>query len=224
VRGMSRSRQPIDSARQRCSHGPLAHAGERSACRTALRLFSLLIAAHNIAQAQFSVGAPAQASPTPAIHDIRPPLDVFPYPMWMVVTVCAILALILALVVALIVRAARNRPKTPPPTPREIALKRLQEAEADVTRKEPYAFSIQVSDILRQYVSAQYHLHATEQTSPEFLAEAAKSPHFTGADKKLLAEFLERCDLIKFAHVDATVDDGKALLEQAVRFVKGAAQ
>ncbi len=123
--------------------------------------------------------------------------------MWMVVTAGAVALVVLALVMAVIVRTARKRPKTPPPTPREIALKRLKEAETDLTRKEPYAFSIQVSDILRQYVSAQYHLHATEQTSPEFLAEAAKSPHFTGADKELLAAFLERCDLIKFAHVDS---------------------
>jgi len=176
------------------------------------------------ARAQFNMGTPPpQASPTPAIHDIAPPLDVFPYPMWMVVTAAAIALLVLAVVVTLFVRAMRNRPKPPPPTPREIALKRLREAEADVTRKQPYAFSIQVSDILRQYVSAQYQLHATEQTSPEFLADAAKSPHFTGADKQLLAEFLERCDLIKFARVDATVEDSKALLEQAVRYVKGAA-
>ena len=81
-----------------------------------------------------------------------------------------------------------------------------------------------MSDILRQYVSAQFHLHATEQTSPEFLADAARSPHFTGADKRLLAEFLERCDLIKFARVDATADDSKALLEQATRFVRGGAE
>jgi hypothetical protein len=143
--------------------------------------------------------------------------------MWMVVTAGGIALVLLGLVVGLVVRAVRNRPKTPPPTPREIALKKLVAAEADLDRVQPYAFSIQVSDILRQYISAQYNLHATEQTSPEFLADAAKSPHFTGADKQLLAEFLERCDLIKFAHVDATVDDSRALLEQAVRFVKGAA-
>jgi len=176
----------------------------------------------NVAWGQLNPGGPA-ASPTPAIHDIRPPLDVFPYPMWMVVTAGAVALLALGLVVAGIVSLIRNRPKTPPPTAREIALKRLKEAEGDLTRKEPYAFSIQVSDILRQYVSAQYHLHATEQTSPEFLADAAKSPHFTGADKLLLAEFLERCDLIKFARVDATQEESKALLEQAVRFVKGGA-
>ena len=176
------------------------------------------------ARAQFNAGTPPpQASPTPAIHDIRPPLDVFPYPMWMVITAGAVALLVLAAVIALIVRAARSRPKAPPPTPREIALKRLKEAEAEVTQKQPYAFSILVSDILRQYVSAQYHLHATEQTSPEFLADAAKSPHFTGADKQLLADFLERCDLIKFARVEATVEESQALLDQAVRFVKGGA-
>jgi hypothetical protein len=177
----------------------------------------------SIARGQFNAGAPemGQASPTPAIHDIRPPLDVFPYPMWMVATAGAVALVLVALAVTLIVRAARRRPKTPPPTPREIALKRLIEAEADLSRKQPYAFSIQVSDILRQYVSAQYKLHATEQTSPEFLADASKSPHFTGADKTLLAEFLEHCDLIKFARIDATLDDSRALFDQAVRYVKG---
>jgi hypothetical protein len=180
----------------------------------------LLTAMVTAAQAQVSLDMPG-ASPTPAIHDIRPPLDVFPYPMWMVATAGAVAFVVLALVVVGIVRAARNRPTAAPPTAREIALGKLKEAEADIARKDPYTFSILVSDILRQFVSAQYHLHATEQTSPEFLAEAAKSPHFTGADKTLLAEFLEKCDLIKFAHMEATEEDSRALLAQAVRFVKG---
>jgi hypothetical protein len=184
------------------------------------RIPILLLAMAGVAQAQFSMDMPA-ASPTPAIHDIKPPLDVFPYPMWMVVTAGAVALLALALIVAGIVRAAQNRPKAPPPTAREIALRRLKEAEADLARIEPHAFSIRVSDILRQYVSAQYRLHATEQTSQEFLADAAQSPHFTVADKQLLADFLEHCDLIKFAHVDASTADSAALLEQAVKFVKG---
>lgn len=192
------------------------------ALRVPLLPMLLMAMGESAARAQFNLNAP-QASPTPSIRDIKPPLDVFPYPMWMVLTAAGIALLLLALLIVLIVRFIRARPKAPPPTPREIALKRLQEAESDVTRTDPYTFSIQVSDILRQYVSAQYHLHATEQTSPEFLADAAKSPHFTGADKQLLANFLEHCDLIKFARVDATVEDGKALLEQAVRFVKGGA-
>ncbi len=181
---------------------------------------SLLAAGGGAALAQFNLEPPG-SSPTPAIHDIRPPLDVFPYPTWMVVAAASVAAVILALIVAGIVRYARNRPAAPPPTARDVALGKLRAAGADLERREPYAFSIEVSDILRQYVAAQYRVHATEQTSPEFLAVAARSPHFTGADKALLAEFLERCDLIKFAHVDATADDSRALLEQAVRFVKG---
>jgi len=181
----------------------------------------LLAASGGVAWGQFNLNAPGAASPTPAIHDIAPPLDVFPYPLWMVLTAGGIALLVLGLVIALIVRYLRRRPKAPPLTAREIALQRLKEVGEEVRRAQPYAFSIQVSDILRQYVSAQYHLHATEQTSPEFLADAARSPHFTGADKSLLADFLEHCDLIKFARVEATAEESAALLEQAVRFVKG---
>jgi hypothetical protein len=188
--------------------------------RSRLVWFSTLLLAAVPAWAQFTQDT-SGASPTPAIRDIRPPLDVFPYPTWMVATAAAIGAVIVALLSVAIIRAMRNRPKTPPPTAREIALRRLNEAGADIERIEPYAFSIRVSDILRQYISAQYNLHAPEQTSQEFLAEAAKSPHFTGADKDLLADFLERCDLIKFAHVNATTDDSRGLLAQAVRFVDG---
>ena len=89
---------------------------------------------------------------------------------------------------------------------------------------EPYQFSIRVSDILRQYVDAQYHLRATEQTSPEFLATVAGSTRFATEEKQLLAEFLERCDLIKFARIEASQEDSRALLAQAVRFVEGGGQ
>jgi hypothetical protein len=184
----------------------------------------LLSVLGSVADAQMKLGEPAvSASPTPAIRDIRPPLDVFPYPMWMIVTAGVIALALLGFIITGIVMAAKRRPKTPPPTPRELALHRLKEAEADLARTEPYAFSIRVSDILRRYVSEQYELRATEQTSPEFLAAAARSPHFTKSDKDLLANFLERCDLIKFAHVDATTEDSAGLLEQAVCFVKGGA-
>jgi hypothetical protein len=179
-----------------------------------------MLATAGAAWGQFSKDM-SGASPTPAIRDIRPPLDVFPYPTWMVITAAGFGALALALLAAGIARAMRNRPKSLPPTAREIALRRLKEAEADLERIEPYAFSIKVSDVLRRYISAQYRLHAPEQTSQEFLAEAARSPHFTGADKDLLADFLERCDLIKFAHVNATTDDSRGLLAQAVKFVDG---
>jgi hypothetical protein len=37
----------------------------------------------------------------------------------------------------------------------------------------------------------------------------------------LLADFLNRCDLIKFARYDAMPSDSQLLLEEATRFVEG---
>ena len=38
---------------------------------------------------------------------------------------------------------------------------------------------------------------------------------------RLLEDFLNRCDLIKFAKYEATTSDSELLLEEAIRFVKG---
>ena len=163
----------------------------------------------------------APAPELPEIKDIAPPVDIFPWPTWMVVCAVVVLVAVLAGIVALIVRAKRNQPKPPPPTPREIALRELEALRAQVERQPPYDFSIAVSDVLRGYIGAQFRLHAREQTSPEFLAEISRSVKFSGNEKDLLAGFLERCDLIKFARIDATSQDSGELLGSAVAFVQG---
>lgn len=164
------------------------------------------------------------ASPTPAaIKDIAPPIDIFPYPAWVVALVAASALAVVGLATWLVVRWVRRRPAPPPPTPREIAISSLNKAREQVDSLEPYAFSILVSDILRAYVAAQYHLHAKEQTSPEFLAAISVFPSFSEQEKTLLAVFLEKCDLIKFARINASKEDSATLVDQAIRFVEGGA-
>ena len=115
----------------------------------------------------------------------------------------------------------RRKPELPPKAPREIALEDLEHIRNEIERINPYQFSIRVSDILRRYVSHQYGVPATRQTSIEFLTAAAKAPSFSADDKSLLEDFLNRCDLIKFAKYEATTSDSELLLEEAIRFVKG---
>ena len=163
---------------------------------------------------------PAQPQ-LPEIKDIAPPMDIFPWPTWMVVCAIIVALAVLAGIAALIVKKMRDKPKPPPPTPHEIAMRELEALRPQVERQPPYEFSIAVSEVLRSYIGAQYRLHAREQTSPEFLAAISRSVKFSENEKGLLAGFLERCDLIKFARIDATSRDSGELLGKAIAFVQG---
>jgi hypothetical protein len=168
-------------------------------------------------------GTPAPSVQPQEIRDIAPPVDVFPYPIWMVVTAAVVLLALVALIAWWIIRRINTRPAAPPPTSREIALRELELARGRMGVVEPYEFSIIVSDILRAYVSAQFRLRATQQTSPEFLAVVSGSAKFSDNEKTLLAAFLDKCDLIKFARLEATGEDCSELLRQATAFVEGGA-
>ncbi|MGB8166764.1 MAG: DUF4381 family protein [Chthoniobacteraceae bacterium] len=168
-----------------------------------------------------STPAPGSEPEAEMIKDIAPPVWVFPYPTWMVVTAVVIALLLLIGAALLIRRWIKSRPAPPPPTPRSIALRGLERLRGEVKSLDPYAFSFAVSEVLRTYVGAAYRLHATQQTSPEFLAEISGSPKFSDSDRKLLAGFLEHCDLIKFARIHADAGDSLRLLDSAFAFVRG---
>jgi hypothetical protein len=154
-------------------------------------------------------------------HDITGPVDYFLLQPWMIF--CAVAGTLLLIGLAIwLIKWWRNRPVTVQ-TPRQRALDQLARIETEIDKLTPYQFSIRVSDILRRYVMEQYQLPVTRQTSVEFLnALAAVSP-FSVDEQTLLSDFLNRCDLIKFARYDATREDSRLLLDEAERFVKGGA-
>jgi hypothetical protein len=152
-------------------------------------------------------------------HDIAPPVDYSLIPPWLVFVIAFVALSLLGLVVWLV--AKRRKPPVPPKLPREIALEELDRITREIEKMTPYQFSVRVSDILRKYVTQQYGLPATRQTSIEFLTALAKASSFSSDEKTLLEDFLNRCDLIKFARYEATASDSELLLEEAIRFVKG---
>ena len=154
-------------------------------------------------------------------HDIAPPVDYSLIPRWLIFFGTASALLLIGWIGWLIRNRKRAGEQTE--TPRSHALRLLEDAEAEIERLTPYAFSIRVSDILRNYVTEQYHLPLTRQTSVEFLNALSRSSEFSEEDKMLLDDFLNRCDLIKFARYEATQGDSRNLLEEAVRFVRGGA-
>ncbi|MFL6515597.1 MAG: DUF4381 family protein [Chthoniobacterales bacterium] len=153
-------------------------------------------------------------------HDIAPPVSYSLTPTWLIYSGCALA--LAALGVAIWYFHRRQAPPAPPKLPRQLALDALEQTSNEVEHIPPYEFSIKVSDILRRYVTDQYGLPVTRQTSVEFLERLARNPQFSGDEKSLLQDFLDRCDLIKFARYDATTTDSRSLVDEAVRFVKGA--
>lgn len=153
------------------------------------------------------------------LHDIAPPVDYSLLPPW-VIFCGALVALVLLGVIAWWIRRGWQRPK-PQPSPRDRTLALLERIGREIATLDPYQFSIRVSDILRRYVTEQYQLPVTRQTSVEFLGALTKASPFSEDEKVLLEDFLNRCDLIKFARYDATTEDSRLLLEEATRFVQG---
>ena len=164
---------------------------------------------------------PASVILAEEFHDIAPAVDYSLIPPWLVFVIVFMSLSLLGLVVWLFVK--RRRPAPPPKLPREIALEELERISHEIDKMSPYQFSIRVSDILRKYVTQQYGLPATRQTSIEFLTALATPKAFgvSGEEKSLLEDFLNRCDLIKFARYEATTSDSELLLGEAIRFVKG---
>jgi uncharacterized protein DUF4381 len=152
-------------------------------------------------------------------HDIAPPVDYSLLPPWLIFVGVFVSLTVVGLLVWFIARALR-RP-APAQSPRDRALAKLEQMRPEIEKVDPYRFSIRVSDILRRYVTEQFNLPVTRQTSVEFLTGLRKSSPFSEDEKELLEDFLNRCDLIKFARYEATSSDSQLLLEEAFRFVQG---
>jgi hypothetical protein len=152
-------------------------------------------------------------------HEIAPPVDYSLIPPWMILVGTLVALSIVAATAWFIIRSRRKQ--IPIRSPRERTLELLDRMRNEIEELSPYQFSIRVSDILRQYATEQYNLPVTRQTSIEFLNLIKTASPFSGDEKMLLEDFLNRCDLIKFARYQATTADSRLLLEEATRFVKG---
>lgn len=88
----------------------------------------------------------------------------------------------------------------------------------DTEQSRPYA--IESSAIIRRYIEVRFDLAAPKRSTEEFLAEAQQSPNLAPDYQTLLADFLQCCDLLKFARTVADRAELVQLHEAAICFVK----
>ena len=164
-----------------------------------------------------SAPASGPAASDEDIRDIRGPKGVLP--PWLIPAVLAGAAL---LIIGGYAAWRRHRRPGKPRVllPFEVALQRLEEIRALLDSASAREFSIAVSDIVRQYIEVQFMVTATHRTTEEFLRDLLESSNAAlAAHRGLLAEFLNRCDLAKFAGVSLSRQILESLHRSARSFV-----
>ncbi|HVY68950.1 MAG TPA: hypothetical protein VHH73_03435 [Verrucomicrobiae bacterium] len=115
-------------------------------------------------------------------------------------------------------RRAEKAAALPPPVPAHIRARlRLNEALGLIA--EPRPFCIAISDALRAYLEERFSLRAPDRTTEEFLIELKTSQLLNGDQKLALADFLSRCDLVKFARYVPAKPELMDLQSAAMRLV-----
>ena len=87
-------------------------------------------------------------------------------------------------------------------------------------RGEVDRFYTELSGVIRHYIEDRFGLRAPEQTTEEFLQDLAARLVLATDQCLALANFLEQCDLVKFARMHPTTSEGQAALRAARGFVE----
>src|SRR5262249_36005948 len=80
-------------------------------------------------------------------------------------------------------------------------------------------FHTLLSDTVRRYLELRFQLRAPRQTTAEFLDAMRNSPQLDSGQRNLLRDFLERCDLAKFARAEYSTDECRNTADMARLFV-----
>ncbi len=153
------------------------------------------------------------------IRDIAPPVAIASAWEWLWWTLAG---LVLAAVLYSLWRWwLRKRAEVPVvvPVPAHVRAKlKLQEALALLAAPKP--FCIAVSDTLRVYLEERFEFRAPERTTEEFLYELQGTDRLTRDQKESLGNFLQNCDLVKFAKYEPGEPELRDLHDSALRLVE----
>ena len=156
---------------------------------------------------------------TNALRDIKPPVAIPSGWAWLWWSAGA---LALAALLYVLWRFWRKRKAEHPAAPAIPAhvLARQRLAEALSLIHQPKEFCILVSDTVRWYLEQRFDFRAPERTTEEFLHELRGTNLLTPDQKDSLGEFLNRCDLVKFARYEPVEPELRDLHSAALRLVE----
>ena len=162
------------------------------------------------------------------LRDIKEPLSVNPGISTGLVLAFIIIGLIVGGIILWKSYLKKNITEkiTPLLSPERIAfgeLKRIESLgliEKEMVKEYYYLVSL----TLRTYLENRFFLKAPEQTTEEFLESVVSSDNLEGKHISLLKEYLNHCDLVKYAKFDPGKSRSKKLIETTRQFIKETAE
>ena len=161
------------------------------------------------------------------IKDIHPPVDVLTsikrLILWISVGLGSLLlsGIIYGLVYKLRKRSKIQEQQFIKRTPHETAYELLERLSKEdlIAKGLVREYYYRINNILRHYIEARFGLLAPERTTEEFLTEMAHTNQLDATHKILIREFLERCDMVKYAKYGPSNLEIKETYDAAKRFI-----
>jgi len=155
------------------------------------------------------------------------PLPAEPTRAWLYWTIAISAAAVACALIVWLIRRRKAKQAAPKVlTPYQWALDQLYwlNQENFVEKGRVHEFYFRLTDIVRQYIERQFDIKAPEQTTEEFLAEVKDRSTLNTEHKRLLNDFLQSADLVKFARYQPQASEIEQAFAAAGDFVEQTAQ
>ena len=142
------------------------------------------------------------------IKDVKPPLDLPDlWWLWLLVVLIAVAAGIYFWLRYKKSPQGPLEPQAPELPAWEKAYNQLEALRGDNLLDQGLfkEFFTRVADIARHYMENRFNIHAPHMTTEEFLYYLGMSGHLNENQKTALKEFLNSCDMVKFAKYAPTI-------------------
>ena len=158
--------------------------------------------------------APTASPATEDIIDIRPPIHIAaPFP-WLAVSAAGLSFAGISAAAWKLLRRQRRK------LAYEIALERLENTRSLMREFDAEPFCLAVSWVVREFIEEVLFVRAMRRTTNEFLRDLAMLSYLQLDPRRdTLANFLQHCDLAKFARWSLSVPQMEAMLSSAKDFV-----
>jgi hypothetical protein len=156
---------------------------------------------------------------TNALRDIKPPVEIPSGWAWLAWVLGALLLAGLLFWAWWYWRKRQAQAPVIPVIPPHVRAKQKLQEALDLIGQ-PKEFCVLVSDTARWYLEERFDFHAPERTTEEFLYELQGTNLLTPDQKASLSDFLNRCDLVKFAKYEPREPELRDLHASALRLVE----